>query len=101
MKAFDEDYDTPIIPGNKVLSSVVETLQWMQPEQHFVSAQSVHILYIVVVRKSFQPELKRYIMQKKKGINFELLTNPVEILEDDENGNVKGMKCIPHGTWRA
>ena len=30
---------------------------------------------------------------KEEGVNFELLTNPVEILED-EKGNVKGIKCI-------
>ena len=30
---------------------------------------------------------------KEEGIKFELLTNPVEILTDDDN-NVKGMKCV-------
>ena len=32
-------------------------------------------------------------MQKKEGIIFDLLTNPVEILED-ENNWVKGMRCV-------
>ena len=30
---------------------------------------------------------------KEEGIKFELLTNPVEILTDDDN-NVTGMKCV-------
>jgi len=30
---------------------------------------------------------------KEEGIKFELLTNPVEILTDDQN-NVTGMKCV-------
>ena len=52
----------------------------------------VHIVY----RRS-EAELPARVEEvhhaKEEGINFELLTNPVEILED-EDGNVKGMKCI-------
>ena len=29
---------------------------------------------------------------------FDLLTNPVEILVD-EDGWVKGIKCVQYGTW--
>ena len=50
-------------------------------------------MYIVVVKQSFRPSKKKYIMQKKKELSFDLLTNPKEILVD-ENGWVKGMKVI-------
>ncbi len=39
MKAFRDDYDTPIYLGKKVAVVAAETLPWMLPEQHSVWAQ--------------------------------------------------------------
>ena len=59
----------------------------------------VHIVY----RRS-EEELPARVEEvhhaKEEGVIFDLLTNPIEILVD-ENGWVKGMKVHQDGTWRA
>ena len=52
-----------------------------------------YMLYTEEAKKNFLQEKKKYITQKKKVLFFDLLTNPVEILAD-ENGWVKGIKCV-------
>mgnify|MGYP000257950766 CR=1 FL=1 len=92
MKAFDENYDTPIIPGNKVAVVGGGNVAMDAARTALRLGADVHIVY----RRS-EAELPARVEEvhhaKEEGINFELLTNPVEILED-EDGNVKGMKCI-------
>lgn len=92
MKAFDENYDTPIIPGNKVAVVGGGNVAMDAARTALRLGADVHIVY----RRS-EAELPARVEEvhhaKEEGINFELLTNPVEILEDEE-GNVKGMKCI-------
>ena len=64
--------------------------QWMQREQLFLGAE-VHIVY----RRSEAelPARRRSTSCKGRGIIFDLLTNPKEILVD-ENDAVAGIRCI-------
>ena len=51
------------------------------------------ILSIEEVNQNFQQELEEVHHAKEEGVIFDVLTNPTEILAD-ENGWVKGMKCV-------
>lgn len=66
-------------------------LRWMQQEQHSVLGQK-----FMSYRRS-EAELPARAEEvhhaKEEGIIFDLLTNPTEILAD-ENGWVKGIKCV-------
>ena len=55
-------------------------------------------MYIVEVKKSFLPRVEEVHHAKEEGIIFDLLTNPIEILSD-ENGWVNGIECIQYGAW--
>ena len=74
-------------------------MQWMQQEPLFVWAQK-YISYIDAARQSFRHVAEEVHHAKEEGVIFDLLTNPVEILVD-ENDCVKGMKLRKNGTWRA
>lgn len=93
MKAFKEEYDTPIRVGEKVavvgggnvaMDAVRTALR--------LGAKEAHIVY----RRS-EPELPARVEEvhhaKDEGVILDLLVNPVEIL-GDEKGWVKGMKCV-------
>ncbi|GAA0784937.1 NADPH-dependent glutamate synthase [Hathewaya limosa] len=93
MKAFKEGYDTPIKVGNKVavvgggnvaMDAVRTALR--------LGADEAHIVY----RRS-EAELPARVEEvhhaKEEGVTFDLLVNPKEIISD-ENGWVKGMKCV-------
>jgi len=92
MKAFKEGYDTPIKAGKKVavVGGGNVAMDAARTARRF--GAEVHIVY----RRS-EAELPARVEEvhhaKEEGIIFDLLTNPVEILQD-ENGWVKGMKCI-------
>ncbi|MBR6451545.1 MAG: NADPH-dependent glutamate synthase, partial [Lachnospiraceae bacterium] len=92
MKAFDESYDTPINPGKKVAVIGGGNVAMDAARTALRLGADVSIVY----RRS-EEELPARVEEvhhaKEEGINFELLTNPVEILTD-ENGWVNGMKCI-------
>ncbi len=92
MKAFDEKYDTPIIAGKKVAVVGGGNVAMDAARTALRLGADVHIVY----RRS-EAELPARVEEvhhaKEEGIVFDLLTNPVEIIED-ENGNVKGMRCI-------
>ena len=92
MKAFDENYDTPIIPGKKVAVVGGGNVAMDAARTALRLGADVHIVY----RRS-EAELPARVEEvhhaKEEGIQFDLLTNPVEIMEDEE-GNVSGMKCI-------
>lgn len=92
MKAFDNSYDTPIMTGrhsvtvgggNVAMDAARTALR--------LGAKST-----IVYRRSME-ELPARVEEvhhaKEEGVNFELLTNPTEIIED-EKGNVIGIKCI-------
>ena len=92
MKAFKEDYDTPIAAGKKVAVVGGGNVAMDAARTALRLGAEVHIVY----RRS-EAELPARAEEvhhaKEEGIVFDLLTNPKEILVD-ENGWVKGMKCI-------
>ena len=92
MKAFRDDYDTPIKPGKKVAVVGGGNVAMDAARTALRLGAEVHIVY----RRS-EEELPARVEEvhhaKEEGIIFDLLTNPIEILVDD-NGWVKGMKCI-------
>ena len=92
MKAFREDYDTPIAAGRKVAVVGGGNVAMDAARTALRLGAEVHIVY----RRS-EAELPARAEEvhhaKEEGIIFNLLTNPVEILTD-EKGWVKGMRCI-------
>ena len=92
MKAFKEEYDTPIMKGKKVAVVGGGNVAMDAARTALRLGAEVHIVY----RRS-ESELPARVEEvhhaKEEGIIFDLLTNPKEILVD-ENGWVKGMTCI-------
>ena len=92
MKAFDEDSNTPIMRGRKVAVVGGGNVAMDAARTALRLGAEVHIVY----RRS-EEELPARVEEvhhaKEEGIIFDLLTNPTEILED-ENNWVRGMKCI-------
>lgn len=92
MKAFREEYDTPIMKGKKVAVVGGGNVAMDAARTALRLGAEVHIVY----RRS-EAELPARVEEvhhaKEEGIIFNLLTNPTEILVD-ENGWVKGMTCI-------
>ncbi len=92
MKAFSEDSTTPImkpkkcvvVGGGNVAMDAARTALRLGAEVHIVYRRGEEEL----------PARKEEVEHaKQEGIIFDLLCNPVEILED-ENGWVKGCRCI-------
>lgn len=92
MKAFDENSTTPIKIGKKVAVVGGGNVAMDAARTALRLGSEVHIVY----RRS-EEELPARVEEvhhaKEEGIIFNLLTNPVEILQNDE-GWVTGMKCI-------
>lgn len=92
MKAFDENYDTPIVRGKKVVVVGGGNVAMDAARTALRLGAETHIVY----RRS-EEELPARVEEvhhaKEEGIIFDLLTNPVEILAD-ENDWVTGIKCI-------
>ncbi len=92
MKAFDEDSSTPIMRGKKVAVVGGGNVAMDAARTALRLGAEVHIVY----RRS-EEELPARVEEvhhaKEEGIIFDLLTNPVEVLEDDK-GWVCGIKCI-------
>ena len=92
MKAFRDDYDTPIARFNKVAIVGGGNVAMDAARTELRLGAEVHIVY----RRS-ESELPARAEEvhhaKEEGIIFDLLTNPTEIIAD-ENGWVKGMKCV-------
>ena len=92
MKAFMDGSATPICAGTKVAVVGGGNVAMDAARTALRLGAEVHIVY----RRS-EEELPARVEEvhhaKEEGIIFDLLTNPTEILVDD-NGWVKGMKCI-------
>ena len=102
MKSYKKDSQTPIIcegkiavigGGNVAIDAARTALR--------LGAKKVHIIY----RRSMNEipaRQEEVVHAQEEGIEFNLLTNPIEILEyknlnnklDDKNGFVSGIKCI-------
>ena len=92
MKAFREDYDTPIVHGKKVAVVGGGNVAMDAARTALRLGAEVHIVY----RRSgaeLPARAEEVHHAKEEGIIFDLLTNPTEILVD-ENDAVAGMKCI-------
>jgi len=92
MKAFDPSSPTPIKRGKKVAVVGGGNVAMDAARTALRLGSEVHIVY----RRS-EEELPARVEEvhhaKEEGIIFDLLTNPIEILQD-ENGWVCGIKCI-------
>ncbi|HKM00525.1 MAG TPA: NADPH-dependent glutamate synthase [Sedimentibacter sp.] len=92
MKAYDDSYDTPIhvgkkvavVGGGNVAMDAARTALRMGAESHIVYRRSQNEL------PARAEEVHHAI---EEGVHMDLLTNPIEILSDDQ-GRVRGMKCI-------
>ena len=92
MRAYDDEYDTPIYVGKRVVvvgggnvaMDAVRTAKRLGAES------------VIVYRRSEQelPARREEVHHaKEEGIEFKMLTNPVEVLGDDK-GWVRGLKCV-------
>ncbi|MCD8121322.1 MAG: NADPH-dependent glutamate synthase [Clostridiales bacterium] len=92
MKAFRDDYDTPIAAGKKVAVVGGGNVAMDAARTALRLGAEVHVVY----RRS-EAELPARVEEvhhaKEEGVIFNLLTNPVEILTD-ENDWVKGIRVI-------
>ena len=92
MKAYDPKSPTPIKIGRKVAVVGGGNVAMDAARTALRLGSEVHIVY----RRS-EEELPARVEEvhhaKEEGVVFDLLTNPVEILTD-ENGWVNGIKCI-------
>ena len=102
MKAYREDPDTPIMKGGKV--AVVGGGNVAMDAVRTALRLGADKVYIVYRRSMEELPARREEVEhaEEEGIEFLLLTNPVEILgyenpddrRDPRNGFVTGMKCI-------
>ena len=92
MKAFSEDSTTPIMVGKRTVVVGGGNVAMDAARTALRLGSEVYIVY----RRS-EAELPARVEEvhhaKEEGIEFHLLTNPTEIL-GDENGWVKGIKCV-------
>lgn len=92
MKAYREDYMTPVragksvavIGGGNVAMDAARTAARLGAETHIVYRRG---------EAELPARLEEVHHAKEEGVIFDTLTNPVEILTD-ENGEVKGMVCV-------
>ena len=92
MKAYLDEYETPIRVGEKVAVVGGGNVAMDAARTALRLGAEVHIVY-----RRGESELPARAEEvhhaKEEGVIFDVLTNPIEILED-EKGWVKGMKCI-------
>ena len=92
MKAFKEEYETPVRAGRKVAVVGGGNVAMDSARTALRLGAETHIVY----RRSdaeLPARAEEIHHAKEEGIIFDVLTNPTEILTD-ENGWVKGMKCV-------
>ncbi|MBH1940128.1 NADPH-dependent glutamate synthase [Mobilitalea sibirica] len=92
MKAYDTSYDTPIITGKRVAVVGGGNVAMDAARTALRLGADVTVVY----RRS-EAELPARVEEvhhaKEEGIKFKLLTNPTEILVN-EDGWVSGMRCV-------
>ena len=93
MKAYRDDYDTPIKHFHNVC--VVGAGNVAMDAARVAKRLGAEHVYIVYRRGEAEmpARLEEQHHAKEEGIEFKTLCNPVEII-GDENGRVCGMKCI-------
>ncbi|MDR2292183.1 MAG: NADPH-dependent glutamate synthase [Prevotellaceae bacterium] len=92
MKAFDQNYDTPIYAGKKAVVVGGGNVAMDAARTALRLGSEVTVVY-----RRTEVELparrEEVIHAKEEGINFSMLTNPVEIIEN-EKGWVKAIRCV-------
>ncbi len=91
MKAFREDHDTPIMEAKKVVVVGGGNVAMDAARTALRLGAEVHIVYRRS-EKELPARAEEVHHAKEEGIAFHLLTNPAEILTD-ENGWVRGIVC--------
>ncbi|MFC1808708.1 NADPH-dependent glutamate synthase [Candidatus Omnitrophota bacterium] len=93
MNAYQHDSDTPIIRGEKVcvIGGGNTAMDAVRTSKR-LGAKNSTIVYRRA-REQMPARIEEIIHAEEENIIFEFLTAPVEVL-GDENGWVKGMKCI-------
>ncbi|MCR5626971.1 MAG: NADPH-dependent glutamate synthase [Lachnospiraceae bacterium] len=92
MKAYRDDYDTPIVKGKKVVVVGGGNVAMDAARTALRLGAEVHVVYRRS-EKELPARAEEVHHAKEEGIIFDLLQNPVEILED-ENGWVRGIRII-------
>jgi len=92
MKAFDKEYDTPIIAGKKVAVVGGGNVAMDAARTALRLGAEVYIVYRRG-EEEIPARLEEVHHAKEEGIIFKLLTNPKEILVNDK-GWVSGMRCV-------
>ncbi len=92
MKAYEDHSSTPIHTGNKVAVVGGGNVAMDAARCAKRLGADVSIIYRRT-EKELPARLEEIEHAKEEGVNFNLLTNPVNIF-GDENGWVKGMECI-------
>lgn len=92
MKAFEDDYETPIYHARKIAVVGGGNVAMDAARTAIRLGAEVHVIY----RRS-ESELPARVEEvhhaKEEGVIFDLLTNPVEVLTDSEE-NVVGIRCV-------
>ena len=93
LKAYDPEYDTPIIKSKAV--AVVGGGNVAMDGARCAMRLGADKVYIVYRRGEEEMPARKEEQHhaKEEGIEFKTLCNPVEIL-GDENGRVNGIKCV-------
>ncbi len=93
MKAYLEDHDTPIIKSKNV--AVVGGGNVAMDAARCAMRLGAERVYVIYRRSEAEMPARKEEVQhaKEEGIEFIYLTNPIEIV-GDENGRVSGIKCV-------
>ena len=92
MRSFDEKYDTPVNVGEKVAVVGGGNVAMDAARVAKRLGADVSIVYRRT-EKELPARTEEVHHAKEEGIKFEMLTAPVEII-DDEDGWVKSLKCV-------
>lgn len=92
MKAYDKNYNTPVrigqhavtVGGGNVAMDAARTALRLGAKSTIVYRRSM---------KELPARIEEVHHAMEEGVEFNLLTNPVRIVQDD-NGNVTGIECI-------
>ncbi len=92
MHAYDPSYDTPVFIGKSVVVVGGGNVAMDAARTALRLGSKVAIVYRRA-EKELPARVEEVHHAKEEGIDFQLLTNPVEILAD-EKGWVRGIRCI-------
>ncbi|MDD3273693.1 MAG: NADPH-dependent glutamate synthase [Bacteroidales bacterium] len=92
MRAYDSNYDTPIYVGKRVAVVGGGNVAMDAARSALRLGADVTVVYRRT-EKELPARVEEVHHAKEEGIEFRMLTNPVEVL-GDEKGWVRGLRCI-------